>query len=375
MLPRHPNTQASAGQRGFLTLGQLNWSLISTLFFVLGLFLFVYKYLDFVARSIPVPPIVPLLEEITGVTAALTVFPICYLVSVRFPLMGAGWWRNIPIHIGIMTATSFVHTTLMAIQRKALWPVLGLGHYDYGYMPVRYIMEFANYAIVYCTIVTAIYLYHEIRFANERDLAQAQLEAQLSEAQLQNLRLQLEPHFLFNALNAISAVVYENPRVADEMIGRLSNLLRSVLKHDRSQEITLQQEIELLTLYVSVMKARMEDLLTIELDVAPETRDCLVPQLILQPLVENSIRHGIEPGSFRVHIFVQAERENGTLRIAVRDQGPGFARDQAAPAGIGLRNTTERIERLYGSRQRCQWRNGDPQGAVVELQIPFHTSP
>jgi signal transduction histidine kinase len=364
----------SIGERRYVPLSQLNWLVITGAFLVFAVLIFLYKYLDFVAHGVPVRPVIPFLEEITGVFAAQFVFPIAYLVATRYPLIGVGWWRNVPIHIASVVGTSLLHTSLMAISRRALWPILGLGHYNYGYMPVTYLMEFANYVIVYCTVVAVIYLYYEIRHAGEREVAKAQLEAHLSEAKLQNLRLQLHPHFLFNALNAISAVVYENPRVADEMIGRLSELLRAVLRNDRSPEVRLAQELELLALYTSVMSARFEKQLTVDIDASADVRDCLVPQLLLQPLVENSIRHGVDPQTFQIHVSVQAERNNGAIQITVRDRGPGFAPNHSA-SGIGLRNTMERLQGLYGAHQQILWHNHPSKGAVVQVRLPFHTEP
>ena len=148
-----------------------------------------------------------------------------------------------------MAGFSFLHTTLMALSRKALFPLVGLGSYYYGIMPVRYLMEFSNDVISYWICVGFVYLFDHYRESRDREVRTAQLETQLAQAQLQALRLQLQPHFLFNAMNTISSLVYENPRAADEMIARLSDLLRMTMRDSGVPEVTLEQELELLGLY------------------------------------------------------------------------------------------------------------------------------
>jgi LytS/YehU family sensor histidine kinase len=274
------------------------------------------------------------------------------------------------VHLLAVCLISVIHTTLIALFRLILFPLLGFAQESYGYLPARYPMEFSHLFIYYWFGVTLIYFFHEIRFARERELRQAKLEGNLAEAQLRNLRLQLEPHFLFNALNAISAAIYENPRVADEMIGRLGDLLRQLFKDDRSQLIPLNREIEILRLYTGIMEARFEDRLTVKIDVEDSARLALVPQLILQPLVENAIRHGMD-SNFEVRVLIQARCEQSLLHVTVRDQGPGIDESKPLTSGIGLRNTVERLERLYGNEASFKIRNAQGGGAVVEIRIPF----
>lgn len=358
--------------RQYVPLKDLNWPVIIGIVFVVCNFLFLYRYLDYVSHGEWISPWRPYIEQFTGFTAGIAVLPISYWTAIRFPLVSRNWWRYLPAHLAALCLWSFLHTSLMALQRWAIFPLVGLGAYDYGYMPIRYLMEGANDFIMYSGNIGAVYFFHELRFARERELRQAELEARLSEAQLQNLRLQLEPHFLFNALNAISATIYENPKTADEMIGRLSDLLRALLRNDRSQEVTLDKEVALLQLYTRIMEARMEERLKVDVQVAPDARECLVPQLLLQPLVENAIRYGADPHSFCVDISVSAIRENGRVRISVRDHGPGLA-EMPEKTGIGLRNTRERLERLYGSSQSLSVRTASDGGAEVEVMLPFHT--
>ncbi len=273
-------------------------------------------------------------------------------------------------HLVAVCLISVVHTTLIALLRATFFPLLGFGNESYGYLPVRYPMEGAHLFIYYWIIVSLVYFFHEIRFAREREVRQAKLEANLAEAQLQNLRLQLQPHFLFNALNAISAVIYENPRVADEMLGRLAELLRHLLQESRSQLIPLKEEIEVLQLYTRIMEARLEERLSVIIQIDRDANQALVPHLILQPLVENAIRHGMD-SKFRVRILIHAQSEDGSLKVTISDEGPGISDSKPLIYGIGLQNTTERLRRLYGDEQSFEIRNAPGCGAIVEIRIPW----
>jgi two-component system, LytTR family, sensor kinase len=360
--------------RTYVPLRNVNWRLVLGAFAVLTTCLFFYRQLDYVANGEHRSALLTFSEEGVGALAGLAVFPLVYLVAIRFPLISPRWKRNLALHFAALCLISIVHTTLIALFRTIFFPLLGL-HQGYGYMRWRYPMDFAHLFIFYWLGIGLIYLFHEIRFAREREIRQAKLEAGLAEAQLQNLRLQLEPHFLFNALNAISAAIYENPRTADEMIGRLSDLLRSLLKHDRAQEIPLAREVDLLKLYARIMEVRLEDRLQLAIEIDAAAKDALVPQMVLQPLVENAIRHGADPQTFRVDVSVRAQRENGNLRIVLRDHGPGIRDGQIESGGIGLRNTAERLERLYGNRQQFLIRNAEDGGASIEMQVPFSVAP
>jgi two-component system LytT family sensor kinase len=323
---------------------------------------FTYKYLDFVSRQYHIPWQVPFIEELTGVFAAV-VIPIGIWMARRYRLDSSGWVRNLPWHIVALVLGSAIHTSLNWGLRVLIFPLAGLGAYDYGAMPTRYFMEFPSDVIAYAMAVSLATLYH-------RQLRAARLEKTLAQAQLQNLRLQLNPHFLFNTLNTISSVMYEDVTVADRMIVRLSDLLRSTLEQGDAQEVTLEREIEFLRLYVETMKARFEERLDVSVEASPEMRMAMVPPLVLQPLVENSIRHGADLQTSKVRIEVSAARENGSLRLVVRDHGPGLSRKKRD--GIGLSNTAERLERLYGGTHRMDLRNATDGGLVVTLQVPFH---
>ena len=323
-----------------------------------GLMMFSYRYLDTVARGNPETPWIRFIEEFTGAYTCFLYVPVAIWAARRFPLP-RHWLRNAPIHFVIAAVGGAMCTSIMWGSRSLLFPLAGLGPYDYGRMPVRYFMEFPLQLLWYMVAISLTMLY-------DRQTRATQLEKSLAQAQLQNLRLQMQPHFLFNTLNTISAVMYEDVRVADKMIARLSDLLRMSLESGGAQEVTLEREIEFLRLYVETMKARFEEKLNVAIDTEEGTSGALVPPLLLQPLVENSIRHG----GPTVNVHVSARRENGTLLLEVRDQGPGI---QGNRKGVGLTNTAERLERLYGGSDRLELHNDH--GLVVTVKVPFHVDP
>jgi len=328
---------------------------------------FSYRYLDLIARGKYESPLIKLIEELTGAYGAFAWVPVVIWMTRRYPLAAHGWIRNLPRHAGLLILAAVASTSFMWASRTVLFPLCGLGPYNYGAMPARYFMEFPVQAMGYAITVALIQLY-------DRHTRAVQLEKSLAQAQLHNLRLQLQPHFLFNTLNTISAVMYEDVGAADRMISRLSDLLRMSLEQGAAQEVTLEREIEFLRLYVETMKARFEDRLNFRVEADAETRGALVPPLLLQPLVENSIRHGADPVSARVDVTVIARRDNGTLFLEVRDHGPGLAVAQPAALrkGIGLSNTAARLERLYGGSDSMNLRNARDGGLVVTVKIPFH---
>ncbi len=364
----------SGPERAYLPLRKVDLRIVLGFVAVVTICLFFYRQLGYVAIGEHRPALLTFLEEAIGGIAGFAIFPLAYQVAIRFPLPSPSWRRNLFVHLVSVCLISLVHTSLIAALRAVILPLFGFDN-DYGYLPVRYPMEFAHLFIFYWVGVSLVYFFHEIRFAREREIRQAKLEASLSEAQLHNLRLQLEPHFLFNALNAISAAIYEDPRTADEMVCRLSELLRQLLKNERSQQIPLAREIELLKLYIGVMEARYEHRLQIAIKIDEAANSALVPQLILQPLVENAIRHGMDSVTFQAKLTILARVEDGVVSLLIRDLGPGLDPSVPFNEGIGLRNTRERLERLYGDRQSFTIRNADGGGLVVELRFPFSTAP
>jgi two-component system LytT family sensor kinase len=202
----------------------------------------------------------------------------------------------------------------------------------------------------------------------------AQLQAQLVEARLSALRSQLNPHFLFNTLHAISSLVERDPRGVRRMIARLSELLRYSLDGAEEHEVPLDEELEFVERYLEIMQIRFQGRLQVDMRVEPEVLDALVPNLILQPLVENAIKHGVGEIKDGGRIEIRASRDGERLVLSVRDNGPALAVEDAPPAeGVGLRNTRARLSQLYGSAQALTLRAAEGGGFIAEVELPYHT--
>lgn len=202
----------------------------------------------------------------------------------------------------------------------------------------------------------------------------ARLEAQLAEARLDALRRQLDPHFLFNTLHAISSLVERDPRGVRRMISRLSELLRHSIEGATEQEIPLDRELDLLARYVEIMQIRFQGRLEVTTDIESRARDALVPNLILQPIVENAIKHGSSRVEGGGRVAIHALVEGSTLVLRVHDNGPGTPEPGAPSTGVGIRNTIARLEQLYGGEAAFSLRTSDEGGALAEVRIPYHTA-
>jgi two-component system LytT family sensor kinase len=335
-------------------------------FTAVGLLLFGYRFLGSVATREAVSPLRPLIDEVfTGAWMAALLFPLVAGFARRFPISRLNWAARLPLHGCVLIAYSLVHTSLLWVSRNTLYPLFGLGAYDYGVMIARYPMEFFHDVIAYVVMVSILYLF-------DRHLRAAQLETNLARARLENLRLQLQPHFLFNALNTISSAVYEDPRKADAMIGALSDLLRDTITDTEAQVVPLDRELATLQRYLDVMRKRFEDGLRIDVRVAPGMHNALVPHLLLQPLVENSIKHGADPRSNAVSVTVTAERDGASTRLRIRDRGRGLP-DGHLRRGTGISNTAERLLQLYGAEHRLAFENCPDGGLLVTVAVPYRT--
>jgi two-component system, LytTR family, sensor kinase len=232
--------------------------------------------------------------------------------------------------------------------------------------------------LVYWALVGACQGITYFRRSQERERRAAELEAMLASAKLQALRMQINPHFLFNTLNSIAALVYVNPRAADEMLGDLSGLLRRSLDSMEEQEIPLAQELQFIGAYLSIEQKRFGERLQLNQSVPGELMQALVPALILQPLVENAIRHGIEQQRGPGLISIEAKQEDNQLHLVVRDNGtglPGPDSNHSARRGIGLVNTQARLQGLYGQGQSFSFGKAEPQGCRVDIHLPLHVDP
>jgi len=248
-------------------------------------------------------------------------------------------------------------------------------------MPLRYLMELPLQAIWLTGLMAGLHAWYALQAARARELRAAQLEGSLARAQLRNLRLQLQPHFLFNALNTISVTMYEDPRAADEMLDQLAELLRASLCTAQTDEVPLAEELAVLDRYLAIQRARFGERLAVAIEAEPGLADALVPSMILQPLVENAVRHGSLEGGERGGrgaIAVRARREGGRVVLEVEDDGPGSGGERGSRAGngVGLAGTAERLQLLYGADQSFtagNVRNGndEPAGFRVRASLPL----
>jgi signal transduction histidine kinase len=293
----------------------------------------------------------------------------------RMPIDRDNWVRNILLHIPISIALGVVLTALgrVLIWLRWGWPLDKPLTFE---SIARFVVANFTEAIgIYLLIALSGYAFCYYRRFREGQVKTLQLEAQLSQAQLQALKMQLHPHFLFNTLHSISALLHKDSEAARKMITRLGDFLRLTLENSGSQEVTMRQEMEFLGCYLEIEQIRFQDRLTTRLDVAQQTLDAKVPNLILQPIVENAIRHGIAPRSSQGLIEIEAKQQNGTLRIQVRDNGPGLSEHRTSEnvfkKGLGLANTETRLEQLYGPAHSFNLSNNPDGGLIVTLEIPF----
>jgi sensor histidine kinase YesM len=222
---------------------------------------------------------------------------------------------------------------------------------------------------VYAGVVLAWHAATFYRDARDRQMRAVALEAQLQQAQLDALRSQLNPHFLFNALHSMAELVHAEPRLAEKLIVRLGDLLRQVLQSSTHQEVPLAEELEFIRGYVEIEQMRLGERLSVSWDIDPAALESNVPSLILQPLVENAIQHGIAAAAGPGTLSIAARRDGASLELSVRDNGPGLARNAAQRRqGNGLANTRARLQRLYGDRHGFELQAGE--GLAVRLRIP-----
>jgi two-component system, LytTR family, sensor kinase len=351
----------------------VTWAILFLLTTVLGALSLFYRYLDDLARGRGGTFPQRLLEQATGVYAAFVLLPLVFRVARVYLFERRGWLRRGLALLVAAVAFSLLHTSMMALSRQLLFPAFGLGRYDYGLLRYRYPMELSNYLGLFAMIVVLYYFFTRLRLAQEQQLATAELQAKLAEAQLDNLRLQLQPHFLFNTLNTISSVMYEDVHAADAMLTQLADLLRLTLRTSRSPEIPLAEELQITRLYLDLMQKRFEGKLHVAYAIDPGLAGSLVPQLVLQPLVENSLRHAWKPDGAGMDIWLAAALDDGHLVLRVSDSGVGLGArrpDELLGRGLGLSNIQRRLDRLYGSEQQLSIANRVGGGAEVTLRLP-----
>jgi two-component system LytT family sensor kinase len=355
--------------RGLLT----RWGLLSLLATLLGLLNFSVALNTWRAEGVSRSAKYPLLWELTGIYSFLILLPPLLALIRRFPLERGLWRRHLPVHVLAFVPFSIGHTLLMWGSRIALYRLLGWGRYDYGDMRYRFPMEAGKVLIGYLAVHAVVALIGLAGREQDRALQAARLERELFEARLTALKMQLNPHFLFNTLNMISSQVREEPARAEAMIAHLADFLRLTLRHSQAQQVPLATELEFLDAYLEIMKARFEERLLVELQIDPDAGDALVPQLLLQPLVENAITHAMGDHRQPARLRISAAKSGARLRLVVEDNGPGVA-DAGRPLlgrGVGLTNTAERLRHLYGEDHALTLATPEAGGLRLEISLPY----
>jgi signal transduction histidine kinase len=301
--------------------------------------------------------------------------PIIMSAATSEQLRRQRWPVQALVHVIGALSYSVVHTAAMMVLRAALLAQTGVPRDFPGWWPYTLIGYLTQLDWLLMTYLFLVGLAHALAYRREseaRALNAAQLEMRLVEAQLQALQRQLHPHFLFNTLNTISGLIRTDAAAADSMIDRLGDLLRMTLHTSITQEVALKDELDVLQKYLEIEQARFANRLQVGLHIQPETLDAQVPNLLLQPLVENAIRHGIAPNARPGWIEVRSDRSGDDLMLQIRDSGDGLPPDRlmALNRGVGLENTRARLEHLYPGAFQFSFSNLD-RGFCVTVRIPF----
>lgn len=298
-------------------------------------------------------------------------------LSRRFPLDRGKWARNLAVHLPASLLVSVGYAAVRAYigQLQGDWA----GDFrPYGYSELFHLLLLKTWhynLLIYWIILSAAHVALYQRQLRERELKAVELEKHLANARLQALQMQLNPHFLFNTLNSVAALMHRDVEAADRMLVRLGELLRRTLESTGTQEVSLGEELDFLGRYLEIEKTRFGERLSIRMDIAPDTRSALVPNLVLQPLVENAIKHGIEPRAKPGEIILRAVAEAGTLHLEVRDNGRGPTASTSKREGIGLANTRARLVQLYGDQQSMEIDGKPNAGFCVHIRLPLRYPP
>ena len=333
-----------------------------------------YFYRRLLGQEVSLGQLVPAELIFTYLWALLT--PLVMWMGRRFPVWGAHHGddtrhtlRNWVAQLIAVVSFVFLHVALFTAASLLLGtPAIPPSRLFTGYLASWFTLD----SIVYCTLLAVYHALVYYRVSQDRALRASQLEARLAQAQLQVLRMQLQPHFLFNTLHTISALMHRDVKRADSMIAALSDLLRMSLRSVGVQEVELREELEFLQRYLEIMGLRFGDRLTVTLDIDPNVLDARVPTLVLQPLVENSLRHGFGDGMRAGHVRVTVVPDGDMLRCEVVDNGRGIAA-AGAREGVGTTNTRARLRHLYGERFSLELTANPGGGARVSLAIPYHS--
>lgn len=300
--------------------------------------------------------------------------PLVLWLRHRYPFESGRWKKSLSVHLPASLLIAWIGSLVYVLVGQLLGQVEPGSQVLFGRSLKMFVVFLHFDPALYWIIVGLSYVMHHYREAKERELRASQLETQLAQARLQALEMQLHPHFLFNALHTIAVLVRTDRKSqAVRVVTDLAELLRRALDNVGTHLVPLKDEVEFIRRYLEIEQIRFGDRLCVKMDVDPDTQGAEVPHLVLQPLVENAIRHGIAPRSTPGSLEIQASQRDGRLVLTVRDDGPGLPATLDAPtgAGLGLSTTRERLQQIYGDDHRFVVANAEGGGVAVELEIPF----
>lgn len=324
--------------------------------------------------------------EFSQILSYAPLTPFVFSFALRFPLQRGNWKRRSLLHLAAGLLFTLAHISIRGVTPYGYWDpkyrewtsAIWDSHLHVFRPPWVVLKSMFLGSVVdditgaYVTIALIAHALLYYRRYREKELRAAHLEAQLAKVRLQALKSQLQPHFLFNTMHSISALMFTDVRAADRMMSRLSDLLRISLETAGTQITTLGRELECVNCYLDIEKIRFEERLNIILEIAPEALDAQVPHLLLQALVDNAVKHGISNLSAGGEIRITAKLNENELQLEVKDNGPGMRESETRrTTGLGLRNTRERLESLYGTNQSLELVCPPQGGVTVRVCIPF----
>jgi len=305
--------------------------------------------------------------------------PLIVFFAKRFRFEQRNWWRLLPAHLVAAVVFLLLHTAIHIIFIKIVNPawVPPSGSFLLAILRLT-IIRWATDLPMYCFLLSSIYVVDFYRHFQAEKLKSSELKAALANSQLNALKMQIHPHFLFNTLNSISALMHEDVKAADKMVARLGDFLRMTLENSGELEVSFKQEMDFVASYLEIESVRFQDRLVVEMNIDPETLPARVPNLILQPIVENAIKHGISRQTNVGSLIISSERHGDRLQIRVEDSGPGLQPSNgngkgSKTGGIGFANTRARLAHLYEENYRFEIKNAIPHGVIVTLEIPFES--
>jgi two-component system, LytTR family, sensor kinase len=365
--------RGSVGSSRSTTNWGLVWLFSIASWSVLWLLMCLQSLVYFRENQLPVPWIkfAAWFIEVAGLWGLASPVTLWYIW--KRPLTRADWKKSLPYQVAGWIVIPALLTVPLQLARFVASHVMDAPELYSPLNLLSFSRLYLNAFLAYLDVLLAGLAIYYARDARSKQLRASKLEARLAEAQLDVLRMQLHPHFLFNTLNTVSALMHRDVQAADRMLALLGDLLRDSFEKISAQEVSLKQELGFLEKYLEIEKTRFRDRLSIETEIDPETLDAEVPNLMLQPLVENAIRHGIARRREAGHIRLMAWRDGDRLELRVRDNGPGLSseRDMVGRSGVGLSNTQARLRQLYGPAHRFELLAPESGGLEVALSIPF----